>query len=211
MKGRCNREDIDRINEVKTRAEDAPVYIYAGAKPIERVAAELNVTIRSEAIDILVFDYLQEFQTNKRHQDERTRFKHTSSVMRTLVRSNGKTGIILSQLTMTTETKVPNKQNIRESRDVGNAAEVIVIGFSPEADIKPANAEPGSEPIYRLGRKYLIVDKNKGGPAKRKIELKWNTRSACFDTVKDPEQERLEAEAARLEAINNPKEFFWDN
>jgi len=209
-RGQCNPKEREAIWHVQARAEDQPVYCFAGTKPIEQIAKELNVIIRSEGIDIVFYDYLQEFQSNKRHQDERTKFKHISSVMRDVIRSNNKTGMILSQLTITTETKVPNKHNIRESRDVSNAAEVVAIGFCPDANVARQGGSDSDEPLFEKGHKYLLLDKNKAGPAKRFVRLGWNENSACFDDVEDPEQRRLEEEGRRLnEGIDDG--FEWDN
>lgn len=200
-KRQLEEDEIKRVREVQSKGEDVPVYIQAGNKPIETLAKEITAIMRLEGINMVVFDYLQEFRSSAKHQDERTRFKHTSAVMRDLIRSNNRCGAILSQLTIGSDTKIPNKHNIRESRDVSNAAEVIGIGFSPDADItKPperdVNGRPmQAEPIFQAGKKYVLIDKNKNGANGRKVEMRWNEHSACFDTVKDPEQERLERQS----------------
>jgi replicative DNA helicase len=206
MKGMCNDEEKRTIWNVQVKAEDVPCYIYAGTKPIEVIAKQLGPIIQNEGIDIIIFDYLQEFQSNQRHQDERNRFKHTSAVMRELIRSHGKTGIILSQLTINNDTKVPTKHNIRESRDVSNAAEVVAIGFAPDE-----NVVVNGELIYEKGKKYLLIDKNKGGPPKRRVELAWNGEAACFDKVLDPEQERIERESLYYDRRAGIDEGFFDN
>jgi len=191
MKGMSTPAELASIRAVQANAEDVPVYVFAGAKPVERVVVELQSIIRGEGIDLVFFDYLQEFATNKRHQDERTRFKHTSSVMRNVIRSNDRAGVILSQLTIADPTKPPSKHMIRESRDVSNAAEVVALGFSPETTIykkterNEGGQELGREPLFVEGSKYILLDKNKGGPPKKWAKMKWSEDSACFDTVLD--------------------------
>lgn len=208
--------EIAAVKEVQSKAEDCPVYIHAGSRPIEKLAKNIEAIIRLEGIHMVVFDYLQEFRSSGKHQDQRTQFKHTSSVMRDLIRSNNKCGAIVSQLTINGDTKIPNKHNIRESRDVSNAAEVIGIGFIPETDImKPGTGrerdvngnELQTEVLFKAGKRYILVDKNKNGPNGRKVEMRWNEHSACFDAVHDPEQERLNAEAARYTELTGD---FYD-
>jgi replicative DNA helicase len=198
-KKRLDPDEIAAIKKVRDAAEDVPVYCHAENKTIERLHSELTAIVRLEGIDMIVFDYLQEFTSSKKHQDERTRFKHTSQIMRDLVRTNGKSGAILSQLTINSDTKVPNKQNIRESRDVSNAAEVVAIGFTPETDVTKGN--PGRddqgralapEVVFKAGERYILIDKNKNGPRGKKVQMRWDEKSACFDTVHDPELERLQ-------------------
>lgn len=209
-KKRLLDDEIKAIKAVRDAAEDVPVYCHAENRPIERLHSELTAIVRLEGIDMIVFDYLQEFTSSKRHQDERTRFKHTSSVMRDLIRTNGKAGAILSQLTINSDTKVPNKHNIRESRDVSNAAEVVGIGFTPEVDVtkpSPGKDDRGRdlqpEIVFRAGERYILIDKNKNGPRGKKVHMRWDETSACFDTVKDPEQERLDREVARYSQLTN--------
>lgn len=206
-KGRLQPEELQRVHDVRRKGEDVPVYCHAENRPIERLRKELEILIKLEGIHMVVFDYLQEFRSSGKHQDERTRFKHTSQVMRDLLRSNNKGGAILSQLTISGDTKIPSKHNIRESRDVSNAAEVICLGFTPDADVKgpsPGNNEQGRplepEILFKAGKRYVLVDKNKNGPRK-KIVMDWDDNSACFNAVKDPEQERLDREAAQYEHL----------
>lgn len=197
-KRRLSREDLAAMADVAERAEDVPVFVRAGAKAIEAIEKEIRAIIRNEKIDVVFFDYLQEFNSNKRHQDERVKFKHIAQVMREIIKSEGITGAILSQLTVTADTKVPNKHNIRECRDVANGAEVICLLFKPEEDIR--GASPGRDstgrPLegelkFREGSRYVLLDKNKDGPPGKKIELNWNEHTACFDVVKNPEAERF--------------------
>jgi replicative DNA helicase len=198
-KRRCHPEELARMAETAQKAEPVPVYVDAGNRPIERLEKELRHIIRAEAIDVVFFDYLQEFQSQRKHQDERLKFKHIAKVMRYLIKSENKTGVIVSQLTMTNDTKIPNKHNIRDCRDVGNGAEVIVILFKPDADVQgpspgrdEQNRPLAPEVLFRQGVRYALLDKNKDGPAGKRVQLEWNEESACFDTVKDPEIERYE-------------------
>lgn len=77
---------------------------------------------------------------------------------------------------------MPNRHNIRECRDIANAAEVILIAFEPEKDILDANGEVA----VHAGTKCVHVDKVKNGPKGAKVPLEWDATSACFNAVKDP-------------------------
>jgi replicative DNA helicase len=199
-KRKCTQEEKDAMLDVERRAEDVPVFCHAlgRKKKIELLEKELDVIIAREKINAIMFDYLQEFESTQRHQDERVKFKHIASRMRGIIKRHRITGAILSQMTISAETKVPTKANIRECKDVANGAEVIVIIFKPEEDIKgpsPGKDERGydlkPEIKFKKGVRYALIDKNKDGPAGKKVALQWNEHSACFDTVKDPEVERL--------------------
>lgn len=205
-KRKSTPEELEAMADVARRAEPVPVYVEAGNRSIEKLEKELRAVIRSEGIDLVFFDYLQEFTSSRKHQDERVKFKHIAKVMRWIIKSENISGAILSQLTITSDTKIPNKHNIRECRDVANGAEVICLLFKPDEDIlgpNPGRDDNGrplrGEVLFTAGERYLLLDKNKDGPPGKKIHLKWNEESACFDTVKDPEQERLDRQAAEYD------------
>jgi len=81
---------------------------------------------------------------------------------------------------MPKDTKIPNRSNIRECKDIANASEVIVIGFEPDKDIPVSNG-----PEIVAGTKCLLVDKCKNGPRGIKFPMFWNDISASFSAVEN--------------------------
>lgn len=183
---RLTREEMARVTGVASSGEQVPVFIDARRWPVELLAQHLDRVIKEQRIDLVAFDYLQEFQSRRRWQDERVKFREIASVMRHVVKSNKRSGIIFSQLTISTETKVPNKHNIRESRDVSNAAEAILIGFEPEQDV----TDKTGQVLVAAGTKCVLVDKIKNGPRGAKVPLQWDAETASFAAVADPELNR---------------------
>lgn len=181
------------VTEVVNAAEPLPVFVDARRWPIEKLEAHIVTIIREQKIDLVCWDYLQEFPSNRKHQDERVKFREVAARMRHVTKSNKVAGLILSQLTIAEPGKLPTRHNIRECRDVANAAEVIVIGFEPDKDIKDRNGSV----VVEGGTKSLFIDKVKNGPRGAKVALSWNQHSACFDTVSDPETQRYEAMIAK--------------
>jgi replicative DNA helicase len=212
-KRQCTPEELDAMAEVERKAEDAPVFVHAigRRRKIELLEKELDVIIEREKINMLLYDYLQEFESTQRHQDERVKFKHIASRMRDTIKRHNITGAIASQMTIDGDTKVPSKRQIRECKDVANGAEVIAILFKPDDNIlgpNPGKNERGEqlapEVKFKAGIRYCLLDKNKDGPAGKKIELRWNEHSACFDTVMDPEFERQRQ-------LDEEIDTRWDN
>ena len=89
-------------------------------------------------------------------------------------------GILFSQLTIDEKTKIPTRRNIRECRDMANAAEAILIGFTPSEDITAKRPGDGEVIVADAGAKCIFVDKVKNGPRNRVVPLPWNERSAAF-------------------------------
>lgn len=199
-----SQEEREAVTRVVNGAEDAPVYVDARRWAIEDLAPHLTKIIREEGIDVIAFDYIQEFRSKRKHQDERVKFREIASVCRHIAKDSKIAGVLFSQLTMDNDTKIPNRNNIRECRDIANAAEVILIGFEPESDLR----DKENRIIAAAGQKCVFVDKVKNGPRGRKMPLMWNERSACFTTVRDPELERYE-QMARESGSND--ESLWDN
>jgi replicative DNA helicase len=186
-------EEEKKCKDVAAKGEPVPVYIDARRWPVEDLQPHLNRIIKEEKIDVVAFDYIQEFRSKRRHQDERVKYREIASVLRHTAKDARIAAILFSQLTMSADTKIPNRHNIRECRDIANASEVIIIGFEPDADIKPKKGDP-----IEAGTKCVLVDKCKNGPRGMKIPLDWNTTSASFNTVEDPKEHAKRATAEKL-------------
>ena len=181
-------EEKDKVAAVLERAEDVPVYVDARRWPIEDLAPHLTKIIREERIDVIAYDYIQEFRTKRKFQDERVKFREIASVCRHIAKDAKIAGMLFSQLTLDEKTVIPNRRNIRECRDIANAAEVIIIGFEPEKEI--TDQRTGNK--INAGTKCVFIDKVKNGPRGGKLAMDWDEESACFNTVPDPETERYE-------------------
>lgn len=180
---RLTDDEIVAVTDVANAAEPVPVYIDARRAKVEELVPHLRAVIREHKIDVVAFDYIQEFQSKKRWQDERVKYREIASQLRHVAKDEKIAAVLFSQLTMNSETKIPNRHNIRECRDIANAAEVIIIGFEPGEEIE------GADGMIPKGTKCLFVDKVKNGPRGGKLPMDWNAHSACFNTVKNPEQQ----------------------
>lgn len=171
---KLTEEEKERVSEVARMAESVPFYIEAGNVTIEKLAKQVDALARGEAIDIIAWDYLQEAKSGRRHQDERVRFRETAAIMRDIGRRCECCTIIASQVTEQTGKKYPDKNSIRESRDVANAAEHILIGFTPEENIIK-----DEKVLITGGTKCIKVDKSKDGQ-KGTVAMKWDEEGAFF-------------------------------
>jgi replicative DNA helicase len=176
------QSEVHRVKEVVEKAEPVPVYIDARRWPVENLAPHLRTIIKEEGIDIVAFDYVQEFQSKRRWQDERVKYREIASQLRHIAKDANISAILFSQLTLGQDTKIPNRSNIRECKDIANASEVIVIGFEPDKEIPVVKG-----PAIEAGTKCLFVDKCKNGPRGIKFPMFWNDVSASFSAVRSDE------------------------
>jgi len=196
--GRLSVDEWQLVDRTVAAGEPVPVYFDCRPLVVEKAIPQLDKLIKEQAIDLVIFDYLQEFRSSHRYQDERVKYKEIASQLRRVCKLNKRCGLILSQLTMTAQTKRPNRHNIRESRDVANAAETILVGFIPEEDIKSRDAE-GNETediAHHKGDRLILIDKCKRGPRNLTFDMPWDNDTASFKTVTEPEQDRLDRMAA---------------
>ena len=181
-------DERDRIRDVVKAGEDQPVFFDARGRSVEWVASRTKDLVREYGIDLVAFDYLQAFDSDKRHQDRRNQVSYIARALTDVAKLANISGIIFSQITIAEGRSFPDKNSIKESKDVGNAAEVVMMGFTPA---KPITRRDGS-PLISAGERALNLDKNKDGP-KGMFPVKWDDHSACFDVSLDPEAERYQA------------------
>jgi replicative DNA helicase len=192
---KLTKDEMQRVLDVEQQAEAQPVYVDARRWNVEDLAPHLETIIREQKIDIVAFDYIQEFKSSKRWQDERVKFREIASMLRHIAKSAKIAGLLFSQLTLDQDTKIPTRRNIRECKDIANASEVILIGFEPDADI----TDKDKRVLVQAGTKCLLVDKVKNGPRGKKLPLNWNKHSACFDVTHPSSGESYEAWAHQSE------------
>jgi replicative DNA helicase len=178
---------LHRVADVARRAEELPVFVDARRYPVEDLIGHLTNIIREHRVDLVAFDYVQEFRSKRRFQDERVKFREISSMLRHVAKDSKISGILFSQLTTGENTKIPTRDNIRECRDMAHAAEVIVLGFEP-----PTRLDIGGGRFIEPGTKCVFVDKVKNGPRNRVVQMDWNESLASFESHADQERRRIE-------------------
>lgn len=176
--GQLTREEHRAVANVLSKAERLPVYVDARRYPVEDLAGHLSKVIAEHKVDLVAFDYVQEFRSKRRFQDDRIKFREIASILRHIAKDAKIAGAIFSQLTLDEKVVIPTRRNIRDCRDMAHGAEVILIGFEPKDDVMS-----GNRLVARAGRKCIFVDKVKNGPRGRVVEMAWSRYSACFETV----------------------------
>lgn len=178
---RLSPDEYNRVADVVAKAETAPVFLDARGKKAEQVAKEVKWAIATHDIDLVAYDYLQEFRAQKQYDDRRNEVSEVAAMLREPIKTTGKTGIIFSQITVSVGKKYPDKHSIRESRDVSNAADVIALGFTPNEVLPGKNGQATVD----AGTKCMLIDKVKQG-IKGAVPLDWDEEGAFFRRIEDP-------------------------
>lgn len=158
--GRLTKEHLDRANDEIVDAKSrgaAPVLLDGRGRDAEHLAGDIRAAVRAHKISLVLVDYLQAIRTTRRTQDRRAEINWVSRTLTDSIKMSGAAGVLASQLT---------GEDIRESRDVEHAAEVVLIGRQNEA-----------------GERSLFVKKNKTGPKDIVVPLDWDKTSGAFVTA----------------------------
>jgi replicative DNA helicase len=182
---RLGRADADKMAEAVARGEDVPIFLDARGRSVEWVTKQVPLMIREHGVDHVLYDYLQAFDNEKPQQDRRNQVTYIARVLTDSLKLANVSGIIFSQITIEKGKDYPDKHSIRESRDVSNSAEAVILGFTPSKPIVQ-----GGRQVAEAGNRCVLIDKCKNG--RRGVFLMdWDDNSACFNKVDDPETERI--------------------
>jgi replicative DNA helicase len=193
-KRQLDQDERRMVRDVAERAEAKPLFLDARGRTAEWSARQVGRLLDAHKIDLVIYDYLQEFRSERRGLDRRNEVSEVAKMLRDPVKERSRACIILSQVTIQNEDrsndpdgKKPkgnqlNKNSIRESRDVTNAAEVVALGFTSAIDI----VVPGGKTIVHAGERAVLLDKVKQG-RKGNVELRWHDGAAAFLDVPGPD------------------------
>jgi replicative DNA helicase len=185
-KGEFDGFDDEAIEKTIRDSEKLPVYLDARGKTAEWTAKTVDKLIADENIDLVAYDYLQEWTAARQQENHRLTVKYIAALLRKTVKLKNRASIIFSQITQpdsASKGTTPNRNMIRDCRDVANAAEVIVLGYSPAAAVMD-----GDRIVVPSGAHAVWVDKVKDGPKGFAVLMDWDETTASFRRVDRPKQ-----------------------
>jgi len=159
--GKLNRDERLSVEEAVLEAKahgTTPFVLDGRGHSVERLADFMRIAIRVHGISLVICDYLQCIATERKTDDRRHEINHIARTLTDAIKSNGAAGIITSQLT---------DENIRDSRDVEHAAEVVLIGRKQD------------------GAMSLYLKKSKTGPADVSLKVHLNRETGALDEQVD--------------------------
>jgi len=168
-----DRDELARLLVEVNRATNEPWFLDGRGRSAEWCSQAVAAILAEADIDLVIVDYLQTFQAKA--QDRRNEVSKVGRLFTDAIKRGGASGLLLSQLKRLEEGKRPTKRDIKESGDIENMGEHVLIGWM----------EKGKDQYGREERKrMLIVDKNKDGPVTDKpIFLPFNEWTASFREV----------------------------
>ena len=154
--GRMQHDELGRATDAIASAGDTrePVMLDGRGRRVEHLARDIAAHVANSGIQLVLVDYLQAITTERTTQDRRAEINHIGRTLTDAIKGSGAAGILASQLT---------GEDLRESRDIEHAAEVVLIGRKDDE-----------------GKRSLLVKKNKTGPNDCTVPLGWNSETGAF-------------------------------
>lgn len=208
LRDNCLRPDEHkRVVEAIARSEPKPFYLDGRMVHFERLMRQIVDLVQEHGIKIVALDYIQEFRTKKKYDDDRKMFREMARIFRHTMKHLGAASVILTQLTNPEPGKPPTKEHIRECKDIGHGAEVIAMGWETANDISK-----DGQVLFPANSKLLLMDKTKSG-RKGSVQLSWDPVAACFNRVLQPasmtveQKDWYDGHADVSQAISMPDEY----
>jgi len=181
----CDADDLRAIERTAMGAQEEPFLLSGVGKTVEYIGRAIRELVKERGIGVVVCDYIQRFRTNKHAGDRRNQVTYVAEVLSDSIKTSGAAGVMLSQLKRT-DSRLPTMDDVKESGDLENMAEHVLLGHREQE--KRARYENEPEPPWR---RTLWVPKNKDGPTSTgQIECPFNEVTASFVTVTDPDKDR---------------------
>jgi len=177
--GNLSRSQLEQASDQVVLAKargPAPILIDGRGRDVEHLAGDIRSAVRAHDIGVTLVDYLQCVTTSRESQDRRAEINHIARTLTDAIKTSGCAGVLASQLT---------GEDIRESRDVEHAAEVVLIGRKTDDGMQ------------------LFVKKNKCGPKDQVIDLSWNALNGSFRTEV--------ADGVNWDSMSDPRPEEWND
>lgn len=185
--GKLSESEYRDVVAEAQKASNQPLYLDAIGMSVEKAAKRVKSIVAAEGVNMVYWDYVQCFNKDKASDGRRMDITYISRVMIDCIKMLGISGAVLSQITPDEKTLIPKKEMLRDSKDMGNSAEVVAIGFQAKTALE-RDRDGRRVQLAAEGDRCLVLDKNKPGPgpAGRVYRMGSDPKHECFDVVKDP-------------------------
>lgn len=165
------------------QASEMPIRFLKGSNTIEAVKAEAIRLKKTGNLKLIVIDYLQLMSSSKRSENRRVEVGQISRALKALTMEIDVPILALSQLNRLsegTQSKAPTMSEMKESGDIEQDADAIILMYNPRDE------EDQAESDYMIVR--LLIDKNRQGRSKIKIDTAFvgaNMRFCSLSEMRD--------------------------
>lgn len=155
-------DDWAALTEAMTLTGDLPIAFLFNARTVEDIRAEIarRQQTRGEALDILIVDYLQLVNTQRRFRDEHLRVGYISHTLKDIATDCHIPVIALAQVNRDSDGQMPTMRNLKDSGDIEQDADGILFLHRPKDGGDPfvdPRDRAGFDAYAETGFNYIVI------------------------------------------------------
>lgn len=174
--GNFEEQAFNRVRKAAEAIATLPLRIEPqGGQSLGQIAARARMAKNRGGLDFIVVDHLQIIKASGRFQNRVHQIGEITSGLKTLAKELDIVVILLSQLSRALESredKRPTLNDLRESGDIEQDADVVIMAFRPSYYLErripivgtPEHAVWQTSVLRAENRLELLVEKQRGGP-----------------------------------------------
>lgn len=129
-----SRADVDAYYRGREKAARLPIKFFDRTqRSIERVIARANLEAKTDGLDLLVIDYLQQFRTARPHDMLKVEIGRVSAMLQQMAGELNVAVLCLAQLNRQAEDGAPETRHLKECGDIEQDAGQILL-MAPDVD-----------------------------------------------------------------------------
>lgn len=175
-RGEINDAEFEKLVACSQMMHRIPLFIdQTGGISIAQLAARARRLKRQRGLDVLIIDYIQLMQGNKRTDNRVQEITEITTGLKALAKELNVPILALSQLSRQVENrddKRPQLSDLRESGSIEQDADVVMFVYRDEYYLQNREPEMGSEEYgawqnkleYARGKADVIIAKQRHGP-----------------------------------------------
>jgi replicative DNA helicase len=177
-------EDYELMYPAMEQASRFNVVFRPSANTPSKIRAEAMKQNKDGKLGLIVIDYLQQMSSGQRAESRRVEVGQISRALKQLAMEIGVPVLALSQLNRNSEasaSKAPTMSEMRESGDIEQDADVIILMHTPPANND--HVEQINDEGYACVR--LTLEKNRQGKSGQVIDVAFDGARMAFYRAKD--------------------------
>ncbi len=204
-RGEINEAEFEKIVGTSQIMHRIPLYIdQTGGISIAQLAARARRLKRQRGLDVLIIDYIQLMQGNKKTDNRVQEITEITTGLKALGKELSVPIIALSQLSRQVENrddKRPQLSDLRESGSIEQDADVVLFVYREEYYLQNKEPDPGTSEYTdwkmkfdnSVGKADVIISKQRHGPTGT-VSLAFKPEFTRFSDLAEPDHvpERFE-------------------
>lgn len=163
--GSMNEEEWERVADAVSDLGQLPIHVCNGARTPAQIRSKVSEIHEKHGLGLVVIDYLQRLSADGKYASKDQEIGEISKAVKDLTIDFGIPVILLSQLNRSASNVRPNMSMLRESGNIEQDADVVILLHAPDAEDVHPDFKNEADFIRQSGGKLLemIVDKNRHG------------------------------------------------